>query len=134
MMLRTGDRILLSAFATVFAGAVGGWALLALLPAKAAPRPAPGTAALALAGTERDDTRPAAPPAAAPAPKASVKGAPPVPGPARTAPSATAQPEEAPASDHEFRLKLENGSLASFDPVSGRILLRTPFGSLELTL
>ena len=48
-MLRTGDRILLAALAAVFAGAVGGWVLLAMLPAVAAPRPAPGTSALAYA-------------------------------------------------------------------------------------
>jgi hypothetical protein len=133
-MLRTGDRILLSAFAAVFAGAIGGWALLALLPAKAAPRPVTGTAALARAAADGADTKPPAPPTAAPPPRATVKGAPPVPEPARTAPSAAVQPEDAPASDREFRVKLENGTLASFDPVSGRILLRTPFGSLELTL
>jgi hypothetical protein len=132
-MLRTGDQILLSAFAAVFAGAVGGWALLALLSAQAAPRPVPGTAALAHAA-DRADTKRAAPPVATPPAKPAVEGGAPVPGPARAVPSVAAEPEGAPASDREFRLKLEDGSLASFDPVSGRILLRTPFGSLELTL
>jgi hypothetical protein len=136
-MLRTGDRILLSAFAAIFAGAVGGWALLTFLPAKAAPQPIVKTSALTQhAASEVTYTRPpeparpdAAPP---PAPRSAAKAAPDAPDPAPRAPSA-AQPEDKPG-DGEYRLKLEDGGDVSFDPGQGHIRFRTPYGNLDLKL
>jgi hypothetical protein len=126
-MLKIRERILLAAFASVFAGAVGGWTLLAVLPSKTPPRPAIGASALAYA-------------AGAPATETQGEAAATAPPPALT-PSApaTVMPERQAAADpappaREFRLKLENGTSASLDPENGRVQLRTPFGNLELKL
>jgi hypothetical protein len=126
-MLRIRERILLAAFASVFTGAAGGWALLAVLPSKAPPRPAIGASALSYVAGEAATEAPgrtattATPPALPP------------PAPAAVIPERAAAADPAPTG-REIRLKLENGASASLDPENGRVQLRTPFGNLELKL
>jgi hypothetical protein len=129
-MLRIRERILLAAFASVFAGVTGGWALLAVLPSKIPARPALGASALtytadsagaAAIEMQREAPATATPPVLTP------------PAPAAVMPERAAAADPAPAG-REFRLKLDNGASASLDPESGRVQLRTPFGNLELKL
>jgi hypothetical protein len=134
-MLQSRNRILLAAFAALLAGAGSGWALLAVLPAKATPRPPVGASALV------QEEFPAARPAAtAPtfAPPSPVVVAPAPAAPERSAkPPSTAavgRAEGSPANGGTFGFKFEDGSSASLDPEHGRVRLHTPFGNFELKL
>jgi hypothetical protein len=126
-MLRIRERILLAAFASVFAGAAGGWALLAVLPSKAPPRPVMGASALVYAAAEPIAEAPGRT-ATLPTPAAPTASA-----PTTVVPERPAAADPAPTG-REFRLKLENGASASLDPENGRVQLHTPFGNLELKL
>ena len=129
-MLRTRDRILLGAFAMVFAGTASGWALLAVLPPKAAPRPAAGTGAVAYAGGDATGAQsPAAPPASLPPARAPASAG----APEATAPAA-APAQDPPPTGRVFRFKFEDGTSASLDPETGRMRVHTRFGDLELKL
>ena len=134
-MLQSRDRILLAAFAALLAGAVGGWALLAVLPAKATPRPPEGARA------HVEEEFPAAKPAAtAPtfAPPSPVVVAPVPAAPERSAkaPSTPAAGRAVgpPTNGRTLSFKFEDGSSASVDPEHGRVRLQTPFGNIELKL
>jgi hypothetical protein len=134
-MLHSRDRILLAVFAALLAGAVGGWALLAVLPAKATPR-VPVDAS-ALAQQEFPAEKPAATtPTFAPPSPVVVAPAPVAPERSAKAPStAAAGRAEGPrANGRTFSFKFEDGSSASLDPEHGRVRLHTPFGNLELKL
>jgi hypothetical protein len=134
-MLQTRVRILLAAFAAVLGGALSGWALLAVLPAKATPRPAVGASALV-----RDEfpAEKPAPPAPTFAPPSPVVVAPPPAAPERPAkaPSVAAKGRvEGPAAaGRVLGFKFEDGSSASLDPEQGRVRLHTPYGNFELKL
>jgi len=134
-MLQTRDRLLLAAFAAVLAGAVGGWALLAVLPARATPRPAVGASTLAQEEVAAEKPAAALPTFAPPSP-AVVLPAPAVPERIAKAPAApvAGRVGDAPASGRELGFKFEGGSSATLDPENGRVRVHTPFGNLELKL
>ena len=134
-MLQSRDRILLAAFAALLAGAAGGWALLAVLPARATPRVPVG--ARARVQEEFPAEKPAATtPAFAPPSPVVVAPAPAAPVRSAKAPgtAAAGRAEGPPANGRTFSFKFEDGSSASVDPERGRVRLHTPFGNFELKL
>jgi len=135
-MLRKRDRLLLAAFACTLAGAVSGWVLLAVLPAKAAPLFAVRTSAPAYAAGEAAAAKPVitAIPAPAPRPAAAIPAPTATPRATKAPPSGDAAAADDPATGREFHLQLEDGTSASLDAENGRLRLRTRFGDFAFKL